>query len=139
MPSGREVTRPAPIVTDDSAAFWTAASESRLVAQRCADCGRYRHPPRPMCPVCHSLAADVVELSGRGTVYSYAILHHPQHPAFDFPVPIVLVDLDEGVRILSNLTGVAAVDIRVGMPVEVHFAPTADGMAVPQFRPVGTP
>jgi uncharacterized OB-fold protein len=134
-----EATRPAPIVTDDSAAFWTAAAEGRLVAQRCADCGRYRHPPRPMCPVCHSLAADVVELSGRGTVYSYAILHHPQHPAFDFPIPIVLVDLDEGVRILSNLTDVAAVDIRVGMPVEVHFAPTAEGMAVPQFRPVGTP
>jgi uncharacterized OB-fold protein len=90
-----------------------------------------------MCPVCHSLAVDVVELSGLGVVYSYALLHHPRHPAFEFPVPIVLVDLDEGVRILSNLTGVAADEISIGMPVEVHFAPTADGMAVPQFRPRG--
>jgi uncharacterized OB-fold protein len=134
-----EATRPAPIVTDDSAAFWTAASEGRLVAQRCADCGRYRHPPRPMCPVCHSLAVDVVELSGRGVVYSYAILHHPQHPAFDFPVPIVLVDLEEGVRLLSNLTDVAVDEIRIGMVVEAYFAPTADGMSVPQFRPVAAP
>jgi len=92
-----------------------------------------------MCPVCHSLAVDVVELSGRGAVYSYAILHHPQHPAFEFPVLIVLVDLEEGVRLLSNLTGVATDEVRVGMPVEVHFAPTTDGMAVPQFRPVTAP
>jgi uncharacterized OB-fold protein len=130
-----EATRPAPVVTDDNVAFWSAASEGRLVAQRCAECERYRHPPRPMCPACHSLAVDVVELSGRGVVYSYAILHHPQHPAFEYPVMIVLVDLDEGVRILSNLTDVQADDVRIGMPVEVHFVRTADGMAVPQFRP----
>jgi uncharacterized OB-fold protein len=129
-----EATRPAPIVTDDSAAFWTAASDGRLVAQRCADCGRYRHPPRPMCPACRSLAVDVVDLSGRGTVYSYAVLHHPQHPAFEFPVVIVLVDLEEGVRVLSNLADAGAADVRIGMPVEVCFAPTAGGMAVPQFR-----
>ena len=132
-----EATRPDPIVTDDSALFWTAAYEGRLVAQRCADCGRFRHPPRPMCPACRSLAIDVVELSGRGVVYSYAILHHPPNPLFEYPVVIVLVDLEEGIRLLSNLTDVAAGEIRIGMPVEVHFVPTAGGMAVPQFRPAG--
>jgi uncharacterized protein len=131
-----EVTRPAPIVTDDSAAFWAAAAEGRLVAQRCAACGRFRHPPRPMCPACRSLAVDVVDLSGRGEVYSYAVLHHPPNPLFEYPVVIVLVDLEEGIRLLSNLTGVVPDAIEIGMPVEVHFAPTADGMAVPQFRPV---
>lgn len=129
------VTRPDPIVTDDSAAFWDAASESRLIAQRCGDCGRLRHPPRPMCPYCGSLAIELTELSGRGVVYSYAVLHHPQHPAFEYPVVIVLVDLDEGVRLLSNLTGVATDDVRIGLPVEVHFVPTAGGMTVPQFHP----
>ena len=88
-----------------------------------------------MCAQCGSLAVDELELSGRGTVYSYAILHHPRNPAFEYPVLIVLVDLEEGVRILSNLTGVEHDDVRIGMPVDVHFAPTVDGMAVPQFRP----
>ena len=129
--------RPNPIVTDDSAVFWDAASDGRLVAQRCGDCGALRHPPRPMCPHCHSLKIDVAELSGRGTIYSYAILHHPQHPAFDYPVFAVLVDLDEGVRLVSNIVGVAKEDIRIGMRVEVEFTSTAGEQKVPVFRPAG--
>ena len=127
--------RPAPIVTDDSAVFWDAAAEGRLVAQRCASCGRLRHPPRPMCPHCHSLEIEVAPLSGRGHVYSYAVLHHPPHPAFDYPVLGVLVDLDEGVRMVSNLTDIAPDEVRIGMPVEAHFVPTAGGATVPVFRP----
>ena len=101
----RAVQRPAPVVTEDSAAFWDAADEDRLVTQRCAACGRLRHPPRPMCPECGSLTVEVVELSGRGVVYSYALLHHPQHPAFEYPVLAALIDLAEGIRIVSNLVG----------------------------------
>jgi uncharacterized OB-fold protein len=89
-----------------------------------------------MCPHCHSLAIDVVALSGRGTLYSYAILHHPQSPAFDYPVLACLVDLDEGVRVVSNLSGVDPGDIRIGMRVEVGFEPTIDERAVTVFRPV---
>jgi len=92
-----------------------------------------------MCPYCRSLAVELAELSGRGVVYSYAVVHHPQHPAFEYPVVVVLVDLDEGVRLLSNLTDVATRDLRIGMPVEVHFVPTAGGMAVPQFHQATTP
>jgi uncharacterized OB-fold protein len=126
--------RPAPLVTEDSAVFWDAAREGRLVAQRCAGCGRLRHPPRPMCPNCHSLEVEVAELSGRGTLYSYAILHHPRNPAFDYPVLAALVDLDEGLRLVSNLVEVPADEIRIGMPLEAVFVPTADGAAVPVFR-----
>lgn len=88
-----------------------------------------------MCPQCHSLAVEVQTLSGRGTLYSYAILHHPQHPAFDYPVLAALVDLEEGVRIVSNLTHVAPEGIRIGMSLEVHFVPTAHGGQVPVFQP----
>jgi uncharacterized OB-fold protein len=128
-------SRPSPIVTDDSAPFWDAAAEGRLVAQRCGSCGRFRHPPRPMCPHCRSLTFEVVDLAGTGTVYSYAILHHPQNPAFEYPVLAALVDLDEGVRVVSNLTDVDKDDIRIGMRVEVHFAGAANGARVPVFRP----
>ena len=135
---GSDATRrPAPIVTDDSAVFWDAAADGRLVAQRCGSCQRLRHPPRPMCPRCGSLDVEVAALSGRGTIYSFAILHHPQNPAFDYPVLAVLVDLEEGVRVVSNLTGVDAGDVRIGMPVEVGFVPTSGGATIPVFHPVG--
>lgn len=132
------MVRPAPIVTEDSQFFWDAAAQRRLVAQRCQGCGRLHHPPRPVCPACHSLSSEVVELSGAGTVYSYAVLHHPQNPQFTYPLVAVLVDLDEGVRVLSNLVGVEPADVRIGMPVRVAFAPAADGREVPVFEPRGT-
>jgi uncharacterized OB-fold protein len=129
--------RPAPVVTEDSRPFWSAAGERRLVAQRCSGCGRLHHPPRPMCPACGSIEHDWQELAGRGTVYSYSILHHPRHPAFDYPLVAVLVDLDEGIRLLSNLVEVDPEAVRIGMRVEATFVPTADGATVPVFRPEG--
>jgi uncharacterized OB-fold protein len=130
--------RPSPVVTEDSAVFWDAAATGRLVAQRCAGCARLRHPPRPMCPHCQSLEVEVLDLSGRGTLYSYAILHHPRHPAFDYPVLAALVELDEGIRLVSNLVEVDAADIAIGMVVEAVFVPAEDGWSVPVFRPVGS-
>jgi hypothetical protein len=90
-----------------------------------------------MCPECRSLEVEVVTLSGRGSIYSYALLHHPQHPAFEYPVLAVLVDLDEGIRIVSNLVGVEPDDIRIGVPVQVEFVSTEGEHQVPVFRPVG--
>ncbi|MDQ1447492.1 MAG: hypothetical protein QOC79_463 [Actinomycetota bacterium] len=133
------MTRPAPIITVDNRIFWEAARDRRLVAQRCRACGRLRHPPRPMCPECHSVDQETVELAGTGTVYSYAILHHPQHPAFSYPIVAVLVDLDEGVRVVSNLVGVGPAEVRIGAPVRVRFEATADDMAVPVFEPAVPP
>ncbi|MCU1452275.1 MAG: hypothetical protein JWN46_421 [Acidimicrobiales bacterium] len=130
-------TRPAPVVTEDSAVFWDAARAGRLVAQRCRSCGRLHHPPRPMCPACHSIELEAHELSGNGTVYSYALLHYPQNPAFTYPVVAALVDLDEGVRMLSNLVGVEPERVAIGMEVEVTFEPTKDDGVVPLFRPRG--
>jgi uncharacterized OB-fold protein len=123
------------VVTDDSRPFWAAAATGRLVLQRCTNCQRFHHPPRPMCPSCHSLEREWVEARGTGTVYSYAVLHHPQNPAFDYPVLAALVDLDEGVRIGTNLVDIAPAGVMIGMPVEVTFATTVDGAAVPVFRP----
>lgn len=128
--------RPAPAVTEDNAFFWEAAREGRLVAQRCGACHKFRHPPAAACPACRSLDIEVVDLSGRGTVYSYSLLWHPQSPRFTYPVIAVLVDLDEGVRIASNLVGVDPDDIRIGMPVTVEFEPCEGDLAVPVFRVV---
>jgi hypothetical protein len=88
-----------------------------------------------MCPHCRSLEFEASELSGQGTLYSYAVLHHPRNPAFDYPVLAALVDLDEGIRLVSNLVDVEPAGIRIGMRLEVTFVPTAGDRSVPVFRP----
>lgn len=127
--------RPAPVLTEDNHWYWDAAKEHRLVAQRCEGCGRFRHPPRPMCPHCRSTAFELVELSGEGEVYSFSVLHHPRSPAFDYPIVAALVELAEGVRVVTNLVEVDLEDVCIGMRVAVTFAPTIDVWAVPVFRP----
>jgi uncharacterized OB-fold protein len=127
--------RPAPLATDDSHPFWSAAAEGRLVAQRCGGCARLHHPPRPMCPTCGSIEHVWEDLDGRGSVYSYTVLHHPRHPAFDYPLIAVLVDLDEGIRVLSNLVDIEPAEVRIGQRVQVSFVPAGDGASLPVFRP----
>jgi uncharacterized protein len=127
--------RPAPVLTEDNEAFWRAAADGRLVIQRCTNCSAYHHPPRPMCPVCHSLELRWADMAGTGFVYSYSLLDHPKHPAFSYPVSAVVVELDEGVRIVSNLVDIDPQDISIGLRVEVVFEPTAEDLAVPVFRP----
>ncbi len=131
--------RPAPLRTEDNEGYWLAAAEGRLAIQQCCSCTRFHHPPRPMCPDCHSVDLQWTDVAGTGTVYSYALLHHPQHPAFSYPVPAVLVDLDEGVRVLSNLVDIAPGEIRIGLPVEVTFERSLEDGAVPLFRPRSGP
>jgi uncharacterized OB-fold protein len=91
-----------------------------------------------MCPKCRSLDWEAIESSGRGTVYSYVMPHQPRFPFFDYPYVVVLVELEEGVRLVSNLTGIDPPDVTVGMPVEVYYQ-TFDGadgdLVLHQFRP----
>ena len=124
-----------------TAPFWEGCARGELLVQACASCGLRRMPPRPMCPRCRSLDIDVVELSGHGTVYSFSIIHYPPTPFFDYPVLAVLVDLDEGIRIVSNLVDVDPETIDgtslVGARVTVDWV-RADGDAeLPVFRLVG--
>jgi len=127
--------RPEPIPSRDSAFFWEGARQGRLMGQRCAACKRFRHPPRPMCPHCHSLEREEVPLSGRGTVHAYVHPVHPMIPMFDYPLTCVLVDLEEGIRLFSNLYECEPEAVVIGMPVEVFFVPTAGDKRVPVFRP----
>jgi len=129
-------TRPDPVETPDTAFFWAAAARGELVALGCAECGHLCHPPRPMCPVCHSTKRVERKLSGRGRVLSWILPRHPAPIGFDEPPIVALVDLEEGIRIVSNLVAVAPEAIAPRMPVEVTFALTAGGRAVPIFRPV---
>jgi uncharacterized protein len=127
--------RPRPALTQDNAFWFEGAKAHRLLIQRCAQCGELRHPPRPVCPKCRSYEWDTVEASGRGTVYSYVVNHHPQVPAFDYPLAVGLVELDEGTRLVANVVGVDPADVHVGMPVEVEFVDHDPELTLPAFHP----
>jgi uncharacterized OB-fold protein len=139
MDSGSEasdaVTRPDPIVTRDTDFYWEGALRGELLGQACAACGKLRHPPRPMCPHCHGVERKVVRLSGRGEVYSWIIPRHPAPVGFAESPVVAPVELEEGIRIVSNVVGAAPGQVRQGLPVEVAFEPTRSGKAVPVFRP----
>jgi uncharacterized protein len=128
--------RIAPTTNRDTEFFYSGLSEHKLLIQRCSDCETLRVPPRPMCGNCQSLDWDTIESSGLGTVYSYVMPQYPPLPFFDYPYIVVLVELDEGVRMVSNLREIDPNDVRVGMPVEVFYeAFNDDELVLHQFRP----
>ena len=129
--------RPMPGISDDTRFFWEGARAGKLLIQRCKGCATLRHPPGPVCPSCHSFEWDTVEASGRGTVYSFVVMHYPEVPPFDHPNPIVLVELEEGTRLISQIVGIAPGDVKIGQAVQVEFNTFNDGeLVLPQFRAV---
>jgi uncharacterized protein len=129
--------KPLPQVTPEMKPFWDAARRHELVLQRCTGCGTHRFPARDICSRCLSRDAAWTPVSGRGSVFSWAIMHQVYHPGFAAEVPyaVVVIELDEGARLVSNLVDCAPADIRAGMPVEVVFDDVAPDVSLPKFRP----
>ena len=130
--------KPIPSVTPELTPFFDAAKRRELVVQRCCGCGAMRFPAREICSQCLSRQVEWVPVSGRGEIFSYNVMHQVYHPGFATEVPyaVVVVKLDEGAKMISNLVGVAPQDIRVGMRVEVVFEDVSDEVTLPKFRPV---
>nr|WP_051854966.1 bifunctional MaoC family dehydratase N-terminal/OB-fold nucleic acid binding domain-containing protein [Streptomyces sp. NRRL B-1347] len=146
-PDADAATRPRPVVNRDNAGFWEGVARHRLLIQRCGGCGTLRFPWLPGCGACGSPEWDTVEASGEGTVYSYVVMHHPPFPAFTAsdgasggaaggagPYAVVLVELAEGVRIISNVVGVPYRAVRIGMPVRLEFQRVDEDLELPVFR-----
>ncbi|MER8042610.1 bifunctional MaoC family dehydratase N-terminal/OB-fold nucleic acid binding domain-containing protein [Streptomyces sp. NPDC094032] len=129
--------RPRPVVNRDNAGFWEGVAEHRLLVQRCGDCATLRFPWLPGCNACGSRRWDTVEASGEGTVYSYVVMHHPPFPAFDPPYAVGLIELAEGVRMISNVVGVPYDKVRIGMPVRLEFLKVDEELELPVFRAGG--
>ena len=126
LPEPSALTRP----------YWDALREHRLVLQSCRQCHAVRHYPRPVCDRCYSMDYEWIEASGRGTVHSWSIYHHPFHFAFkrDMPYVVLTVDLDEGVRLQAPLRGATAEQLALGRAVEVIFEDATDDITLPAFR-----
>jgi hypothetical protein len=124
-----------PVPDPDDQFFWDGVRDGKLLLERCASCKTLRHPPSPMCGRCGSLELESMEASGRGAVYSWIESRHPSRPDEQGRI-VALIDLDEGVRFVSNLQDVALADVHPGLRVELFFT-EIDGTVLPQFRPAG--
>ncbi len=131
------VAKPLPQISAEMAPWFDAARRHELVAQRCAGCDTWRFPARDLCSRCLSRDFAWERVSGRGTVFSFAVMHQVYHPAFaaEVPYPVVVVELDEGARMLSNLVDCPVDQLRIGMPVEVVFDDVTPDVTLPKFRP----
>ena len=127
--------RLAPTMTQDTAFFWEGLKAERLLVQRCDDCETLRHPPRPMCQHCQSLKWNTIDADGRGTVISFVIPRHPPMPFFDDGYIVALVELDEGVRLVTNLIEVAPEDVSMGMRVVVRYERFDNDIVLALFAP----
>jgi len=129
-------SRMRPAKGHDNAWWWDGVERGELLIQKCSSCGALRHPPRPMCGECQSLEWETVASQGRGTVYSYVVMHHPKIPGYDYPLAVALIDLDEGTRFVSNIVDCDPGEVRIGMRVEMKLEKVDGDWSLPVFRPV---
>jgi len=132
----RPAFRVLPRVDAANAHFWTGGAEGELRFLRCRACRHWIHPPAPICPACLSRDVAPEAASGRARVVTFTINHQPWIPGFPPPYAIAIVELPEqpGLRLTTNLVGVALEAIRIGMPVRVVFE-ERDGVWLPLFEP----
>jgi len=129
--------KPVPVPDHVTGPFWEAAKQGRFLIQRCAGCGAHQFYPQSSCRRCLSEELEWMDANGKGTIYSYTVIHRAPNRPFepDVPYTVALVDLDEGCRMLSNIVDVDPEDVRVGMPVEVMFEEITPEISLPKFRP----
>ena len=134
-PVNESIPRPDPVNADD-AAFWAALREGELRIQRCAACGTFRHPPRPVCSHCGASEREWVAATGGGEVWSFTVIHPPTLPAFADRTPYgaVVVRLDEGVFLVSEIIDCPIEELAVGTRVEVAVHEVDGDLALPRFR-----
>nr|WP_281363977.1 Zn-ribbon domain-containing OB-fold protein [Microbacterium immunditiarum] len=127
-----------PLVDVDTSSWWSAVAEGRLLIETCTTCGHAYLYPRRMCPSCWSPEVQLVEVSGRGTVYTSAIVRMNDLSPFKDWVPyaLAMVELEEGQRLMTNVVGIAPEEVRIGMPVRFEPRDLADGIAAPVFVPI---
>ncbi len=129
---------PSPRVLPESAEYWRAANEGRLVVKHCRACGQPHHYPRDVCPGCLSGNVEWFTASGRGKLHTFSIVYRPlKYPPLQAPYVLAMIELEEGPRLMSNLVGVEPdpAKIRCDMPVVIEYADVTAEVTLPRFRP----
>lgn len=119
------------------APFWESINNHQAKIQECSDCGIMRFIPLEICPKCHSGVYQWAAISGRGSVYTYTIIHRAPTPAYQADAPYVIahVTLEEGPRMIANMVGINPDDVKIGMPVHITYFHVGDGKSLFAFAP----
>lgn len=130
--------KPLPQINPDNQDFWDGCRNHVLKIQMCGSCKKPRLPFSFVCPHCHSTDTKLIESAGRGRVYSYVVYHVAYHPSFkeDLPYVVALVDMDEGVRLLTNIVGCTPEEVYCDMEVKLSWDEVTKDVTLPKFRPV---
>jgi len=131
--------KPLPSIVGETKPFWDSCRRGQLVIQRCVECGQYQWYPRGICVDCWTDTVEWVQASGRGTVWTYTITQQNRTTGFAEMVPYVLalVELEEGVRMFTNIVECNPRDVHIGMAVEVTFQTATPQITIPYFKPAG--
>lgn len=118
--------------------FYQFCQQHELRFQRCKDCSTWRHMPRESCQSCGSFEWTWERSSGKGQLFSWTVIHRALHPGFadDVPYAAAVVELEEGVRLVSHVLDLSPEQLCIGMPVEVVFDDITPEVTLPKFRPV---
>lgn len=129
--------KPMPQVTELNRLFWEGARRHELLVQRCHPCGHMWFPPLPNCTRCLSTDIEWVATSGRGTVFSVIVYHQGWLPGYkeDLPYDVAIVELEEGVRVISNIVEIEPERIEIGMRVVATFDDIDEETSIPRFKP----
>jgi hypothetical protein len=133
-----DYAKPLPLLEGLAKEFYGWCKQNELRFQRCTGCGAWRHVPREMCAECGSWEWEWARSSGRGTVFTFTVAVRAMHPAFkdDAPYASVVVEMEEGVRLLSQVVNCPPGELEIGMPVEVVFDAVTADITLPKFRRV---
>jgi uncharacterized protein len=138
MSERSEYAKPLPSLDDEvTAPYWKAATEHRLALPRCGECGAVFFYPRRFCPSCWSERIEWIDAAGTGTVWSFTFVHVPFYDetwAADVPYCVGLVQLDEGVRLATNIVGVGPGEVAIGDPVRAVFDDVTPEVTLPKFE-----
>jgi len=132
-----EEGRPLPTLDVETRPFWEACKRHELLVQRCNDCGKFQYYPRAVCCHCLSTNLEYRKASGKGKVYTYSVVYINRAPGWDDKTPYVVayVELEEGVRMMTNIVGCDPETVKIDMPVEVTFEDLSEEVALPVFKP----
>ncbi len=137
MSNGNGYSKPLPTVTAEDREFWAAARRHRFVLPRCRACGHVWFPPYASCPRCLAFDREWTQASGRGTVWGFTLMRQPYIPSFgsELPYNVVLVELEEGPMVYSNLVDTDHADVACGLTVEAVFEDVTAEITLIKFRP----
>jgi len=134
-----EWNKPLPTISGETKPYWDNCRRGRLLIQKCDSCGEYQFYPRGICANCWSNDIQWITSSGKGTVWTFTVTYQNGTPGFaeDVPYVLALVELEEGVRMFTNIVECDPRSVTIGMPVEVTFIQATNQISVQYFKPVG--